>query len=94
MAEKTVTTGSNVYKLKEKWISHRLLISFLLAHLLACTNQYFLSLLRYNEVFLIVDTCQAYSMTQKLYSPNILAVGSSLVGEDSLSVSIPYYCFF
>lgn len=40
---------------------------------------------RYNEVFLIVDTCQAYSMTQKLYSPNILAVGSSLVGEDSLS---------
>lgn len=40
---------------------------------------------RYNEVFLMVDTCQAYSMTQKLYSPNILAVGSSLVGEDSLS---------
>ncbi|KAL9988391.1 hypothetical protein ACROYT_G002829 [Oculina patagonica] len=40
---------------------------------------------RYNEVFLIVDTCQAYSMTQKLYSPNILGVGSSLVGEDSLS---------
>jgi len=40
---------------------------------------------RYNEVFLIVDTCQAYSMTQKLYSPNILAVGSSLVGQDSLS---------
>ena len=42
---------------------------------------------RYNEVFLIVDTCQAYSMAQKLYSPNILAVGSSLVGQDSLSVS-------
>ncbi|CAH3041700.1 unnamed protein product [Porites lobata] len=40
---------------------------------------------RYNEVFLIVDTCQAYSMTLKLYSPNILGVGSSLVGEDSLS---------
>lgn len=40
---------------------------------------------RYNEIFLMVDTCQAYSMTQKLYSPNILAVGSSLVGEDSLS---------
>lgn len=40
---------------------------------------------RYNEVFLIVDTCQAYSMAQKLYSPNILAVGSSLVGQDSLS---------
>ncbi|XP_068687666.1 GPI-anchor transamidase-like [Montipora foliosa] len=40
---------------------------------------------RYNEIFLMVDTCQAYSMTQKLYSPNILAVGSSLVGQDSLS---------
>ena len=37
-------------------------------------------------MFLIVDTCQAYSMTLKLYSPNILGVGSSLVGEDSLSV--------
>ena len=47
----------------------------------------FLDHCRYNEVFLIVDTCQAYSMTQKLYSPNILGVGSSLVGEDSLSVS-------
>lgn len=47
----------------------------------------FLDHCRYNEVFLIVDTCQAYSMTLKLYSPNILGVGSSLVGEDSLSVS-------
>lgn len=47
----------------------------------------FLHHCRYNEVFLIVDTCQAYSMTLKLYSPNILGVGSSLVGEDSLSVS-------
>ena len=42
-------------------------------------------------MFLIVDTCQAYSMTQKLYSPNILGVGSSLVGEDSLSVSSSLY---
>jgi len=53
----------------------------------------FTILFRYNEVFLIVDTCQAYSMTQKLYSPNILGVGSSLVGEDSLSVSKPFYYF-
>lgn len=30
-------------------------------------------------------------MTQKLYSPNILGVGSSLVGEDSLSVSLSLY---
>lgn len=35
----------------------------------------------------MIDTCQAASMFQKFYSPNILAVASSLVGEDSLSVS-------
>ncbi|KAK3715938.1 hypothetical protein QZH41_016505, partial [Actinostola sp. cb2023] len=40
---------------------------------------------RYHEMFLIVDSCQAYSMTLKLYSPNVVGVGSSLVGEDSLS---------
>lgn len=40
---------------------------------------------RYNEMLLIVDTCQAASMYQKLYSPNVIATGSSLVGEDSLS---------
>ncbi|CAG2162806.1 unnamed protein product, partial [Oppiella nova] len=40
---------------------------------------------RYNEVLLIVDTCQAESLSQKIYSPNILSIGSSKVGEDSLS---------
>ena len=40
---------------------------------------------RYNEVLFIVDTCQAESLSQKIYSPNILAIGSSKVGEDSLS---------
>jgi len=40
---------------------------------------------RYNEILVITETCQAESMSQKLYSPNILAVGSSKVGEDSLS---------
>lgn len=43
---------------------------------------------RYNEIFFMIDTCQAASMYERFYSPNILAVGSSLVGEDSLSVSI------
>lgn len=33
----------------------------------------------------MIDTCQAASMYEKFYSPNILAVASSLVGEDSLS---------
>ncbi|XP_023937019.1 putative GPI-anchor transamidase [Bicyclus anynana] len=40
---------------------------------------------RYNEIFCIIDTCQASSMYEKFYSPNILATASSLVGEDSLS---------
>ncbi|XP_074653921.1 GPI-anchor transamidase-like isoform X2 [Tubulanus polymorphus] len=40
---------------------------------------------RYNEMLFIVDTCQAVSMYQHFYSPNILAVASSQVGEDSLS---------
>ena len=43
--------------------------------------------LRYNEVLFIIDTCQAASMYEHFYSPNILAIASSLVGEDSLSVS-------
>lgn len=34
----------------------------------------------------MIDTCQAESMFQKFYSPNILAVASSKIGEDSLSV--------
>lgn len=40
---------------------------------------------RYNEILLITETCQAESMGMKLYSPNILSIGSSKVGEDSLS---------
>jgi len=39
---------------------------------------------RYNEIFFMIDTCQAASMFHKFYSPNILSV-ASLVGEDSLS---------
>nr|ACO11595.1 GPI-anchor transamidase precursor [Caligus rogercresseyi] len=40
---------------------------------------------RYNEIFFMIDTCRAASMYSKFYSPNILAVASSLEGEDSLS---------
>ncbi|XP_046330684.1 GPI-anchor transamidase-like [Haliotis rufescens] len=40
---------------------------------------------RYHELFFMIDTCQAESMFQKFYSPNILAVASSKIGEDSLS---------
>ena len=34
----------------------------------------------------MVDTCQANTMYSKLYSPNILATGSSQLGENSYSV--------
>ena len=42
---------------------------------------------RYNEIFFMVDTCQANSLYSQLYSPNILATGSSKVGENSYSHS-------
>jgi phosphatidylinositol glycan class K len=41
---------------------------------------------RYNEIFFMIDTCQANTMYSKLYSPNILATGSSQLGENSYSV--------
>jgi len=40
---------------------------------------------RYNEIFFMADTCQANSMFSKFYSPNVLATGSSVVGENSYS---------
>lgn len=40
---------------------------------------------RYNEIFFMVDTCQANTMYSKFYSPNILAVGSSEIEESSYS---------
>eukprot|EP00118_Oscarella_pearsei_P014246 m.120751 g.120751 ORF g.120751 m.120751 type:complete len:239 (+) comp37741_c0_seq8:19-735(+) len=42
---------------------------------------------RYNEIFFMIDTCQAITLTYLFYSPNILAAASSNLGEDSLSVS-------
>ena len=35
----------------------------------------------------MIDTCQANTMYSKLYSPNILATGSSDLDENSYSVS-------
>lgn len=40
---------------------------------------------RYNEILFIIDTCQAESMSTKLISPNIIGLGSSKIGQDSLS---------
>ncbi|CAN6673633.1 GPI-anchor transamidase [Trichomonascus vanleenenianus] len=40
---------------------------------------------RYNEILFMIDTCQANTMYTKFYSPNILAVGSSNLKENSYS---------
>ncbi|CUM63995.1 uncharacterized protein PRCAT00001583001 [Priceomyces carsonii] len=40
---------------------------------------------RYNEIFFMIDTCQANTMYERFYSPNILAVGSSKIDESSYS---------
>lgn len=36
----------------------------------------------------MIDTCQANTMYSKIYSPNVLATGSSPKGENSYSVSL------
>lgn len=43
--------------------------------------------LRYNEIFFMIDTCQATTMYSKFYSPNILATASSQLAENSYSVN-------
>lgn len=40
---------------------------------------------RYHELLFIIDTCQANSMYSKIYSPDVIAVGSSEVGQNSYS---------
>eukprot|EP01136_Pigoraptor_vietnamica_P006893 Opistho-1_new@40395 len=47
-----------------------------------------ISLRRYGRLFFMVDTCQAATLTEHFYSPNILAVGSSLRGENSWGVGV------
>ncbi|CRK43582.1 hypothetical protein BN1723_016219, partial [Verticillium longisporum] len=40
---------------------------------------------RYNEILFMIDTCQANTMYSKLYSPNIIATGSSKLDQSSYS---------
>lgn len=40
---------------------------------------------RYNEIFFMIDTCQANTMYSKFYSPNIISCGSSAIHESSYS---------
>src|SRR5277367_3352667 len=53
----------------------------------------FTSCSRYNEIFFMIDTCQANTMYSKFYSPNILATGSSEIHENSYSVSLRVFSF-
>ncbi|GLE10482.1 hypothetical protein PINS_up022627 [Pythium insidiosum] len=38
---------------------------------------------RYNEIFVMVDTCQAGSLANAITSPNVVTIGSSQPGESS-----------
>ncbi|MES1919283.1 Nitrogen permease regulator-like 2, variant 2 [Bonamia ostreae] len=40
---------------------------------------------RFNEILLVTDTCEAFSLYKSLYSANVIAVASSDVGESSYS---------
>ena len=40
---------------------------------------------RYHEILFMIDTCQANTMYTKLYSPNIIATGSSKLDQSSYS---------
>ena len=37
----------------------------------------------------MTDTCQANTLYKRIYSPNVLATGSSELGENSYSVGSP-----
>ncbi|KAM5545531.1 hypothetical protein V8D89_000569 [Ganoderma adspersum] len=45
---------------------------------------------RYNELFFMIDTCQANTMYSRFYSPNVLATGSSVIHENSYSYENDY----
>ncbi|CAN6439443.1 unnamed protein product [Victoria cruziana] len=40
---------------------------------------------RFKELLIMVDTCQAATLFSQLYSPGVLAIGSSMKGENSYS---------
>jgi len=45
---------------------------------------------RYHEILFMVDTCQANTLYNRFYSPNILAIGSSRIKENSYSHHVDY----
>lgn len=52
-----------------------------------CTSIAYPCASRYHELFFMIDTCQANTMYSKIYSPNVLATGSSKKDQNSYSVS-------
>jgi len=45
---------------------------------------------RYHELLFMIDTCQASTMASRIYSPNVLAMSSSVKGQNSYSFSNDY----
>ncbi|WFD19457.1 glycosylphosphatidylinositol anchor biosynthesis [Malassezia caprae] len=45
---------------------------------------------RYHELLFMIDTCQASTMGSRIYSPNVLAMSSSVKGQNSYSFSNDY----
>lgn len=45
---------------------------------------------RYHELLFMIDTCQASTMASRIYSPNVLAMSSSVKDQNSYSFSNDY----
>lgn len=45
---------------------------------------------RYHELLFMIDTCQASTMASRIYSPNVLAMSSSVKGQNSYSFNNDY----
>ncbi|XP_053992994.1 GPI-anchor transamidase-like [Hylaeus volcanicus] len=60
------------------------LTSTLLAH----TIEHMYQMRRYKNLLFIADTCQAETILSDIYSPNVIAIGSSRRGENSYSHGI------
>jgi phosphatidylinositol glycan class K len=46
-----------------------------------------INITRYNEILLMIDTCQASTMHDHIVAPGVTAIASSIRGESSYSVN-------
>lgn len=58
-------------------------IEEILSDQLGITIQQMYNAKKYNEILLIADTCQAFTMGDKITAPNVIMIGSSLQGQSS-----------